>query len=550
MATTTRASQPETPAPKGTPAPQASPRQPTWTSRLPRRAPFAARPAPRSAPPHAPSLRRHWPRLRSWLVRARDRYPELPPMPTGTSARVGRLVVVAMALAFTCFFSAYLFRMHDALLTHAEDLGIMDQALWNTTHGALLHQTICNSVSDRNCLGDISRFAIHFEPIMLPLALLYRLASTPKTLQFLQAAIVACGAFPAYWLAARRLRSVFAGVAFAALYLLYPALQAAVTFDFHAVTLSAAFLMFALYFLLARDDRGLLIACVLALATKEEVVLEVALIGLSAGVFQRRWRTAGGLLALSAIWLLLEVFIMHQASPLGYSPTATRYAALGHSPLEVAAYLLTHPLTVLQRYVFEPRHLYYLRTLLAPTLYLALASPLALLIAVPVLAINLLSGDPAMYSGVYQYSAELVPIVLFAAIESVALLAGLGGWLAAHAAPRVEGWLWRRPRLGARGRAWLGSPAPARVVMLGLVAATLLAGLRAQRLHGYTPITQGFSWPALATHARLGGDLAQLIPPAASVSAQSDLVPHLSQRRHVYLFPYQQDTADYIFLDV
>jgi hypothetical protein len=88
------------------------------------------------------------------------------------------------------------------------------------------------------------------------------------------------------------------------------------------------------------------------------------------------------------------------------------------------------------------------------------------------------------------------------------------------------------------------------VILLGLVGATLLAGLRAQRLHGYTPITQGFTWPALTTHARLGGDLAQLIPPAASVSAQSDLVPHLSQRRLVYLFPYQDDTAEYVFLDV
>jgi uncharacterized membrane protein len=471
-------------------------------------------------------------------------------MPVGRAARIGLLVVATMALAFTWVFAAYLFAMHDALLTHGEDLGIMDQALWNTTHGALLHQTICNSVSDRNCLGDISRFAIHFEPIMLPLALLYRLAPTPKTLQLLQAAIVACGAFPAYWLAARRLRSVFAGVIFAALYLLYPALQAAVTFDFHAVTLSAAFLMFALYCLLARNDRGLVIACVLALATKEEVVLVVALIALSAGVLQRRWRIGGQLLALSAAWLVLEVFVMHLASPLGHSPTATRYVAFGHTPLQVAGYLLTHPVSILQRDVFQAQHLYYLRTLLAPMLYLPILSPLTLLIAAPVLAINLLSGDPAMYSGLYQYSAEIVPVLLLASVESVALLVVLGQRLAVRAGPRVEGWLWRRPRVAARWRAWLSSPAPARLLILGLVGLMLLTGLRTQRLHGYLPLTQGFTWPRITDHARIGGDLAQLIPPDASVSAQSDLVPHLSQRRYAYLFPYQDDSADYIFLDV
>ena len=41
-----------------------------------------------------------------------------------------------------------------------------------------------------------------------------------------------------------------------------------------------------------------------------------------------------------------------------------------------------------------------------------------------------------------------------------------------------------------------------------------------------------------------------MIPSSASVSAQSSLVPHLSERSAVYLFPYEDDRADYIFLDI
>jgi hypothetical protein len=41
-----------------------------------------------------------------------------------------------------------------------------------------------------------------------------------------------------------------------------------------------------------------------------------------------------------------------------------------------------------------------------------------------------------------------------------------------------------------------------------------------------------------------------MIPASASVSAQSNLVPHISQRAHIYLFPYGDAVADYIFLDV
>ncbi|HEX6819846.1 MAG TPA: DUF2079 domain-containing protein, partial [Ktedonobacterales bacterium] len=280
-----------------------------------RRAPWRALPGLFSSP----RLRRAY----AWIARP---YDELPPAPEGRAAQIALALVGIMAVAFVVFFTAYLWSLQDAYLTHAEDLGIMDQALWNTVHGAPLHQTICNVVSDTNCLGDISRLAIHFEPIMFPISLLYLIAPSPKTIQFFQALIVATGAFPTYWLASRKLRSAFAGVVFAAVYLLYPSLEAAVTYDFHAVTLAAAFLMFALYFMLSRNNVGLVIACLLALSTKEEIVVDVAMIALVILLFQRRWRLSAGLFALSVAWLVVELAIMHAASPLGHSPTASRYA--------------------------------------------------------------------------------------------------------------------------------------------------------------------------------------------------------------------------------
>src|SRR5690348_7166182 len=98
--------------------------------------------------------------LRRMSARLLDRYPPLSPAPEGVWPSVALAIVGVMALAFTIFFSAYLFARHDAYMTHAEDLGIMDQALWNTLHGAPLHQTICDRVTDNNCLGDVSRLAI------------------------------------------------------------------------------------------------------------------------------------------------------------------------------------------------------------------------------------------------------------------------------------------------------------------------------------------------------------------------------------------------------
>ncbi len=494
---------------------------------------------------------------RRWLARLLDRYPELPPPIEGTAAQVAFWVVVACATAWVIFYTIYLWAIHDAFLTHAEDMATMTQALWNTTHGAFLHQTVCNIVSDTNCLGDVPRFAIHFEPIMIPLALLYALVPTAKLLQFVQAVVVATGALPAFWLASRRLRSPLAGVAFALLYLLYPPLQAAVTYDFHAVTLSAAFLMFALYFMLTRNDVGLVIACLLALTTKEEIPVDVFMIGLSVGVLQRRWKTGGGLVALALVWLGVELLIMRAASPIGHSPTASRFGALGSSPTQVARTLLFHPTLILRQYVFSHEGVYYLRTLLSPLGYLPALSPWAFIIAGPALGINMLSSDPAMRSGLYHYNAEIAPILVFAAIDAVVWLSALAGWLAREA-PAASARLTLRVASGGaamgqtlsrwveRGARWPWT----RLVMAALTLFALSFGFYEQRYHGYTPLTTGFTWPDPSAHTLLANKFVAMIPADASVSGQSDLLPHLSNRRYVYLFPYGTAQADYTLLDV
>ena len=461
----------------------------------------------------------------------------------------------------------------------------MDQALWNTLHGAPLHQTICNSISDTNCLGDISRLAIHFEPILYPISLLYLIAPSPKTLLFLQTLVVASGAFPAYWIASRRLASPLAGVAFAVVYLLYPALTSALTSDFHAVTLSAAFLMFALYFMLTRNNVGLFIACLLALSTKEEIPADVLMIGLSILILQRRRKVGLALMGLAVGWVALYLVVSHAASPLGHSPLASRWAYLGSGPVQIVLFILTHPLSVLRGHVLDPLGRLYLRSLLSGAGYLSLFSPLTLVMAAPVAALNILSSDPTMRSGSYQYNAELVPFLVLAAIESVALFASVAKWLAARVEPALaisplgataaRGWNAAASRtttlaqrltsaLTRRSTASDTDSAPheirqgavswrvlvSRVVMAALVLLALGFSLREQRTHGSLPISQMFQWPQQTPHTRIADQLAKLIPPGASVCAQANLAPHVSERRYIYQFPYNDMNSDYVFLDV
>src|SRR5579859_79375 len=374
-------------------------------------------------------------------------YPAPEDMP---HTRIFWLAMGLVALA-AAIFSTYFIYLHigrqDAYLTPAEDLGTYNQAVWSILHGPFFHQTICNIISDTNCysLSGISRFAIHFEPVLLPISLVYLALPDPKTLLVLQTLVVASGAFPAFWLARLRLRNELVAVGIAVLYLLYPALQQAEIFDFHAVTMTAALLMFTLYFMYTRRTVWLFVFAILSMACKEEIPLVIAFFGLWSILFQQRWRSGLALVGLSVAWLGLVLLVYRVASPTGHPLLGSRYAYLGSGPLQILRNVVTHPVSLLYQHVLEQSHRQYLIVLLAPAAFLPLFAPWALVLAVPSLAVNLFSSDPNQYLGMFQYSAEIVPVLIFSTIEAMVFLVWLVKWYMrqlhearASAAPTTE----------------------------------------------------------------------------------------------------------------
>ncbi len=450
--------------------------------------------------------------------------PPLAPLaapPTGRQARIGMAGVAIIIITYVAIVFAYMFRLHNGEGTHGEDLGIMDQVLWNTAHGHFWRQTICNPISDVNCLGNVSRWGIHFEPSMLLLVPLYWFGGGPHLLQFVQVAGVALGALPAYWLGSRRLGHIAWGWALALAYLLMPMLFSAVTTDFHMVTLAAPALLFALYFLYTRNDVGLIIACVFAIGTKEQVALDVLMIALAAIVLQRRYRLGLLLGGLAIGWAVVALSVIHLASPLGASPTAVRYAGLSET------------LARLPRLLLDPARRAYLGKLLLNAGGIGILAPWALLLAAPSILLNALSNTPAQYSGQHQYNADIAPFLLIALLEGAVIVL-----------PRVAA---LRTVLAGWGARRLRQPALATllvVMTLGGLGATQVvdaAGTRAAY------IVQ--TWPSPSAHTKLLPTVLGIIPDDAAVAAQAELVPHLSQRTLIYQFPDGIAQADYIVLD-
>lgn len=481
-------------------------------------------------------------------------YPAPEPFPRTRSFWIALGLVALAALVYIIYFSMLLTTKQDAFKTNSEDLGIMDQAIWSLLHSSMLHQTICNSLTDTNCYGlnGVLRFAIHFEPILFPTSLLYLIWPDPKALMILQVLVVASGTFPAFWLARLRLRNAWAALPFALLYLLYPAQQYAVNYDFHAVTLTTALLLFALYFLYTRKTLWFFGFVVLCLACKEEIPGMVFMLGLWTLLLQRRWRVGLGLIALAFCWTGVGLLVVHVSSPVGNSLLTSRYSYLGKDPAQIALTILTQPVRLIKEHVLEPGHLLYLRKLLAPAGYLPLLAPWVLVLAAPTLALNLLSSTPSMYSGRFQYNAEVIPVLIFSSIEATVLIVWMVRRLLASLSVErksLEPKSTTRP-LPAR------VPAPAFLAQAGVLT-LVLCYMLVRVSHSTTqydaysamPYVHGFIWPQVTAHNRLASHFLGQVPANASVSAQNALVPHLSQRQSIYLFPYAVGHADYILLD-
>ncbi len=470
-----------------------------------------------------------------------------------------RVLLAALIVAYSVYFSALSIQRHNTFRTRAADLGQIDQALWNTLHGHFLEDTRDNG--DRP-VRQAPRLTDHVEPIFAAVALSYLIYDGVESILVLQSVVIALGALPIFWIARRRLKSDWGALAFAGIYLLFPALQAANLAEFHADTLAPAPLLFAYNYAEERAWKRFGFFSLLALTVKEQIPLLVAAMAvwaaLRTAIDARRLtndpsaslRASSGrrttdrqpriryhssritfcvsrftftlplipliIAAVSLVWFAVALFvIVPHFSPAGASVYVGRYTCLSQA--------IRNPLIAIPDLVgcvLVPDKIAYVLGLLASTGFIALLDPMPLLIGSPALAMNLLSSFPAQYSGTYYYSAYVAPYFVLAAIGGAGIASD---WIARR-------WQWTHARAS---------------VILPVFAIALVYHAQA----GYTPLGGEFFWPPTTPHQQLLTRLTSQIPAEVPVSTTGPLFPHLSHRRFLYRFPTIQD-AEYILLDV
>ena len=325
----------------------------------------------------------------------------------------GLLILIMLVYMVDMSYQAIL--RYETFKAGAFDLGNMDQVLWNTIHGRFFQFT--NQAID--WYGPPTRLAIHFEPIILPLSLLYAFHADPRILLVFQTLALGSGALPVFLLTRRYVPEwpIFAAL-MATAYLLSPALLGLNIFDFHPVSLATPLLLYAILALTYKHYVWFLIACVLACMCKEDIPLAVALLGILLIWKYKLPRLGTALIIGGLLWsfLAFKFIIPHFYPGVQANNYWYRYEALGSSPGAAVANLVIHPWLLFSTF-FTIDRFYYLVGLVRSVGFLPLLAPEWLLPALPSLAVNLLSTDPLLYSGVYHYNAAIIPFVMLSAIH-------------------------------------------------------------------------------------------------------------------------------------
>jgi len=404
------------------------------------------------------------------------------------------------------------------------DLGIMAQTVWRAGHGFGL--TFTNPEAGLNGVHGLEtvRTAIHTDYLLFLLAPLSWFGQTWQNLLVFQAVMLAAGAWFLFRVARHLLGGPWRGWLVAMVYLAYSPLHFALLFEFHAVTIAIPFFFAAADAILQGRKRLMWLWIGLALITKEQVGVSMALFAGFLLLWTGRRRRAGLVAAICVLWTILQVAVVIPLSRPGQSASfvAGKFYQSEEGSLAVVSRLFD-PVDAYHR-LNTATHRSNIVQLLAPLGGpIALLSPLTYLLA-PEVLLYWLSDSPNQQTLFLHYQALFIPFLF---VGLILAWRSINRWVAA-----------RYPRFT--------QPA----TMAIMLAIVLGSGWGIVRFSAWpwSPMTR---WPVVAWKERQHADVtaaASLIPPRASVAVTQNLGPQVSGRPRVTLLPTGALTEQFLFI--
>jgi len=396
------------------------------------------------------------------------------------------------------------------------DLSIPDQGIW-------LMSQLKNPFST---IRGLHLFGDHTPYVYILFVPVYWIWPDIRVLLFLHTAALAVGGLGVFLIArhvfsggARSLVDNWAPAAFTLVYLLYPALNFLNMDLIFSESFAVPLIIFAFYFLLKSRYGLFQILCALALLCKEDAAATVFMLGLYAAVFHERKH---GLIvcAMAVFWFGLNMgFLLKYFNGFGYFRHLYGYNALGRlgpTAYDAVQKVNAQP-SLLQEILYTLDNRNYVLDIFSPVIFLPVLAPTVLLLCLPALGVNLISGYYYTHFIRYHYTAYLIPFIIISTIYGVRFF--------------------QHFRLTASGRS-VSAVVP--IILLLLCVEVLMSQTIGGELNIIKNpkgvISLAADYRTYDNHVLVMLGAVSALPPEASVSATYNMLTHIAHRDKVYMF--------------
>ncbi len=417
------------------------------------------------------------------------------------------------------------------------DITVDTQPIWNTAHGRLLEVSTYTWTQT-----DLGRDVILIEILLAPL---YRLLGGNIAVILVQTATIALGGVGVYALARHLLPTIRRSVCvlFSVLYLSLLFIHSTNVSQFRSRNTIMWTFFFAWIAYRSGRTRLLWAMFAVALLTRNDVALVIAMFGVYALLERRKWTVSWLPILTGVAWFFTVTYIVvPHFSTTGFI-YEDHYKWLGGGITGIITSTLTRPWFVAQHILTLPK-LRYAFDLLFPFAFLPLLKPRILLIPLPIFLLNVLSSFPSQYDITSHYNGLIVPFLMIAALEAVADIVAQRGLVGKSVAPLAN---WVAGRFAwSRMSAVAATLAGVMLLCSVIQQETVISWVQSYALHH-----------APNPRATAGRALIRQIPNDAPLAITQKLAGNTPDRRAIYMFPgdplYQSPTlvarADYIIGD-
>lgn len=406
---------------------------------------------------------------------------------------------IVICILFTFIFSSLSLYRHLTFNSNAFDLGIYSQITYLYSQNLTFYSSLKHTI----LLAD------HFEPILIIISPLVKFFSTSETLLILQALFVSLSAIPLYLICLDKTKNTMLSFLLMISYLTSRAIIAAVYFDFHTTTISILPLSLILYFWYFQKWRFYWLTLILSLFFKEDIPIFIAGLGFYQLIINQKNLGLKTIIFAIVSFYLIKCQLMNSLWVGGGNSYLSTSILPINDPVTLLLLLFTNPSIFIDQIFNTPLKVSTFFALNQPFALLPLLSPFFWLTVFPYLFLRFTSSYNQMWTMDFHHNANLMPFLIISAAFAIA-----------H----------------------FKFPQKPLIILISIL---LFFG-------GLNP--RGIIWSAfqedftnIKSYDYINESL-KLIPASTGISAGSSLVPHLSNREKIYMFPDVSD-ANYIVLD-